>query len=98
VLNHLPWYGDAHPSGSSARQSLAHQRDLFIRVYSWLKIFWRFGLLPSVQSVVSVVACSPTNWCPSPTTAAREPARMGSQSRSAFFFSRTSLRHFRRRR
>jgi hypothetical protein len=23
VLNHLPWYGDAHPSGSSARQSLA---------------------------------------------------------------------------
>ena len=23
VLNHLPWYGDAHPTGSSARQSLA---------------------------------------------------------------------------
>ena len=23
VLNHLPWYGDAHPSGSSARLSLA---------------------------------------------------------------------------
>jgi hypothetical protein len=54
-----------------------------IRVYSWLKIFWRFGLL---LSVVSVVVCSPTNWCPSPTTAAREPARTGSQSPLVFFF------------